>query len=253
MNSSSRLAMAFVAAILFAVPAAVAAQTPSFSAAQRQEIEGIVKDYLVRHPELLQQVIDELNKRQQEAEAAQHRAALRDNNKTLLFSPHQVVLGNPHGNVTLVEFFDYNCPYCRRALPDMLKLLKTDPNLRFVLKEFPVLGKGSDDAARVAIAARMQDTSGKKYLEFHQKLLGARGPADEARALEVAKQVGFDVGRIEKDINSAEVKRTLAEDFKLADALGVSGTPTFVVGDEVIVGAVGFDALQGKIAAAERK
>ena len=117
----------------------------------------------------------------------------------LFSSPHQVVLGNPHGNVTMVEFFDYNCGYCKRALPDMLTLMKTNPNLKFVLKEFPVLGEGSVEAARVAVAARMQDSSGKKYLEFHQKLLGGRGPADKTRALAVAKDVGFDMTRIEKD------------------------------------------------------
>ena len=97
------------------------------------------------------------------------------------------MLGNPQGNVTMVEFFDYNCGYCKRALPDMVELLKTNPNLKFVLKEFPVLGEGSVEAAHVAVAARMQDATGKKYIEFHQKLLGGRGPADKARALAVGQ------------------------------------------------------------------
>jgi protein-disulfide isomerase len=157
------------------------------------------------------------------------------------------VLGNPQGKVTMVEFFDYNCGYCKRALPDMIDLLKTDPDLKFVLKEFPVLGEGSVDAAHVAVAARMQDSTGKKYIEFHQKLLGGRGPADKARALAVAKEVGFDMPRIEKDMNSDEVKKTIDEDMKLADALGVSGTPTYIVGDEVVVGAVGLDELKQKL------
>jgi protein-disulfide isomerase len=149
----------------------------------------------------------------------------------------------------MVEFFDYNCGYCKRALPDMVDLLKTNPNLKFVLKEFPVLGQGSVEAAHVAVAVRMQDTSGKKYIEFHQKLLGGRGPADKAHALAVAKEVGFDMARIEKDMDSDEVKTTIAEDMKLADALGVSGTPTYVVGDELVVGAVGLDDLKAKLAA----
>ncbi len=252
MKTSLRLAIPMAAAMLLALPAAASAQKPTFSADQRHEIEGIVKDYLIQHPEVLHEVMVELDKRQQDAEAAQHRAAVRDNNATLLRSPHQVVLGNPQGNVTMVEFFDYNCGFCKRALPDMLTLLKTDHNLKFVLKEFPVLGEGSVEAARVAVAARMQDASGKKYIEFHQKLLGGRGPADKARALAVAKEVGFDMARIEKDMGSDEVKKTIDEDMKLADALGVSGTPTYVVGDEVVVGAVGLDALKEKIAA-ERK
>jgi protein-disulfide isomerase len=127
--------------------------------------------------------------------------------------------------------------------------LKSNPDLKFVLKEFPVLGPGSVEAAHVAIAARMQDPSGKKYIEFHQKLLGGRGEADKAHALAVAKDVGFDMARLEKDMDSDEVKKTIDEDMKLADALGVSGTPSYVVGDQVVVGAVGVDELKAKLKA----
>jgi protein-disulfide isomerase len=201
---------------------------------------------------VVQDVMAELDKRQQSAETEKHRLAVDDNSSAIFRSPHQVVLGNPQGNVTMVEFFDYNCGYCRHAMSDMLELLKTDSNLKFVLKEFPVLGEGSIEAAHVAVAARMQDATGKKYLEFHQKLLGGRGAIDKARALAVAREVGFDMARIEKDMGSDEVKKTIDEDMKLADALGVNGTPSYVVGEEVVVGAVGLDALKEKIAA-ERK
>jgi protein-disulfide isomerase len=252
MISSPRTALLIAAAIVMASPAVASAQTQTFSADQRQEIENIIKDYLIQHPEVMQDVMAELEKHQQAAETEKHRAAVVENNATLFSSPHQVVLGNPHGNVTMVEFFDYNCGFCKRALSDMLDLLKTDPNLKFVLKEFPVLGEGSVEAAHVAVAARMQDATGKKYIEFHQKLLGGHGPADKARALAVAKEVGFDMARIEKDMGSDEVKKTIDEDMKLADALGVNGTPSYVVGDEVVVGAVGLDTLKEKIAA-ERK
>ncbi len=233
-------------------PAQAPAAAPppsSFSADQRREIESIVKSYLVAHPEILQDAMDALDKQQKQADADKARETIKKDNATIFNSPHQVVLGNPHGNVTMVEFFDYNCAFCKRALPDMLTLLKTDPNLKFVLKEFPVLGTGSVEAAHVAVAARMQDPTGKKYIEFHQKLLGGRGPADKERALAVAKEVGFDMPRLEKDMNSEEVKTTIDEDMKLADALGVSGTPTYVVGDEVVVGAVGLDQLRDKIKA----
>jgi protein-disulfide isomerase len=233
------------ATTLFALPAS--AQT--FSDDQRQQIEGIVKDYLMKHPELIQDVMSALDKKQQEAEAQKASVTIKDNNATLFNSPHQVVLGNPQGKVQIVEFFDYNCGFCKRALPDMLTLLKSDPDIKFVLKEFPVLGEGSVEAAHVAVAARMQDPTGKKYIDFHQKLLGGRGPADKARALAVAKDVGFDMTRLEKDMNSDEVKTTIDEDMKLADALGVNGTPSYVVGNELIVGAVGLDELKEKIAA----
>jgi protein-disulfide isomerase len=249
MTMIARTATLIAATVCLALPASAQAQ---FSADQRREIETIVKDYLLAHPEVMQDVMSEMEKRQQAAEAEKHRAAVVENNATLFNSPHQVVLGNPRGNVTMVEFFDYNCGFCKRALSDMLDLLKTDPNLKFVLKEFPVLGEGSVEAARVAVAVRMQDVSGKKYIEFHQKLLGGRGQADKARALAVAKEVGFDLARIEKDMGSDEVKKTIDEDMKLADALGVSGTPSYVVGDELVVGAVGLDTLKEKIAA-ERK
>ena len=247
---NSRLAIALATAMLLALPAAALAQ--SFSPDQRHEIEGIVKDYLLAHPEVMQEIIAGVDKHQQDVEAEKARATIRDNNATLFNSTHQVVLGNPNGNVTMVEFFDYNCAYCKRALNDMLTLLQADPNLKFVLKEFPVLGEGSVEAAHVAVAARMQDPTGKKYIEFHQKLLGGRGPADKAHALAAAKEAGFDMARIEKDMASDEVKKTIDENMKLADALGVNGTPSYVVGDEVVVGAVGLDALKDKIAAVRK-
>jgi protein-disulfide isomerase len=250
-SASSRLAFfaSLVAATALFAPCA-SAQT--FSDDQRHEIEGIVKDYLIKHPEIIQDVMSALDKKQQEADAAKARATIKDNNATLFNSPHQVVLGNPQGDIQVVEFFDYNCGYCKRALPDMLTLLKADQNIKFVLKEFPVLGEGSVEAAHVAVAARMQDPTGKKYLEFHQKLLGGRGAADKARALAVAKDVGFDMTRIEKDMASDEVKATIDEDMKLADALGVNGTPSYVIGSEVVVGAIGLDGLKEKIAAEKK-
>jgi protein-disulfide isomerase len=231
--------------LLFAAPAS-AQQT--FSDDQKHAIEGIIKDYLMAHPEVLQDAMAALDKKQQEADAEKARTSIKDNNATLFNSSHQVVLGNPQGTTTVVEFFDYNCGYCKKALPDMLTLLKTDPNIKFILKEFPVLGEGSVEAAHVAVAARMQDPTGKKYIEFHQKLLGGRGPADKARALAVAKDVGFDMARLEKDMASDEVKTTIDEDMKLADALGVNGTPSYVVGGELVVGAVGLEELKEKMA-----
>jgi protein-disulfide isomerase len=235
-------------AILLALPAAAPVRAQSFTADQRSEIEGIVKEYLLSHPELLQDVMTELEKRQTVAEAEKHRAAVKEYSTAIFTSPYQVTLGNTQGDVTLVEFFDYNCGYCKRAMSDMLELLKTDAKLKFVLKEFPVLGEGSVQAAQVAAAVRMQDKSGgKKYLEFHQKLLSGRGQVDKARALAVAKEVGFDAARIEKDLSSEEVKAQLEESFKLAEALGLNGTPSYVVGSDVVIGAVGLNMLKEKV------
>jgi len=234
------------AALVWAVP--LHAQT--FSETQRGEIEGIVKAYLIAHPEVIQEVMTEIEKRQADAEAEKHKEGVKQYSKVLFYSPRQVTLGNPDGDVTMVEFFDYNCGFCRRALADMLDLMKADPKLRVVLKEFPVLGPGSVEAAQVAVAVRMQDKDGKKYLEFHQKMLTGRGQADRARALAVAKEVGLDMGRLEKDMASDEAKETIDENLKMAEALGLNGTPSYVIGTDVVVGAVGLTALKEKVAAA---
>jgi len=244
-----RLAGAACIASAMLIAAAPAAE-PSFSEPQKTEIEKIIRDYLISHPEVLQEAITELDKRQATADAEKAKAAVSANAETLFNSSRQVVLGNPKGDVTLVEFFDYNCHFCKGALPALMDLMKDDNKLRVVLKEFPVLGPGSVEAAKVAVAVRMQDKSGKKYLDFHQKLLGGRGQADKARALAVAKEVGMDMTRLEKDMASDEVRVSLEESLKLAETLGLNGTPSYVVGDDVVVGAVGLDALRTKISSA---
>jgi len=185
-----------------------------------------------------------------DAKDGDHSAAIVNNADTLFSSPHQVTLGNPNGDVTLVEFFDYSCGFCKKALPDMIALIKDDPNLKIVLKELPILGPGSVEAARIAVAVRMQDPAGEKYLAFHQELLAAPGPASKERALTAAKDQGLDLSRLEQDVATDEVKATIGEDGKLAAALGIHGTPSYVVGDKVIVGAVGLAALKQKIEAA---
>jgi protein-disulfide isomerase len=234
-------------AVILTLAAASSSNADGFSSSQRSEVERIVREYLIAHPEVLQEAMNELDKRQTAAQAEKHKTAIKQYSDALFSSPRQVVLGNPNGNVTFVEFFDYNCGYCKRAMDDMLTLLKDDPKLKVVLKEFPVLGPGSVEAAQVAIAVHMQDKTGKKYLEFHQKLLTGRGEANKARAMAVAKDIGLDMARLDKDLASPEVKATLQESFKLAEALGLNGTPSYVIGDNVVVGAVGLEALKEKV------
>lgn len=178
------------------------------------------------------------------------RSAVAHHAGLLFSSAHQVTLGNPEGDVTLVEFFDYNCGYCRRALRDMLALMRDDPKLKVVLKESPILGPGSIEAARVAIAVRMQDPRGQKYLAFHRELLGARGPAGEDKALAAANDHGLDMTSLKHDMASDEVRATIAEDLQLARALGIAGTPGYVIGNTVVIGAVGYVALKARIDAA---
>ena len=216
------------------------ARAQGFTPAQRGEIEAIIKDYFLKHPEMIEQL-------QALAQSEKVKRLVTENREVLLNSPRQVTLGNPKGDVTMVEFFDYNCGYCKRALEDMMTLMKNDPNLRVVLKEMPVLSQGSIEAAQVGVGVAMQDKSGKRYLDFHTKLLTGRGQVDKARALAVAKEVGADMAKIEKDMNGAEVKAALQESFALAEALGFQGTPSYVIGNEAVVGAVGVKDLQAKI------
>ena len=244
MRFFARLALA---AGLMLTLGAFAGHAQGIPDAQRGEIEKIVHEYLIAHPEVLQEAMDALEKKQAADEAEKHQAAVKDNAEEIFNSPHQVVAGNPQGDVTFVEFFDYNCGYCKRAMSDMFDMMKTDPKLKVVLKEFPVLGPGSVEAARVAVAVRMQDKGGKKYMEFHQKLLGGRGQADKARALAVAKEVGMDMARLDRDMASDEVRQTLEGNLKLAEKLGLNGTPSYVIGSDIVVGAVGIDALKEKI------
>jgi protein-disulfide isomerase len=244
---------ALLAAAAFALAGATSVSAQTFSEPQRGEIEKIIKEYLLKHPEVLQEAMAELEKRQAVAEAEKARSAVKNHSEAIFNSPRQVTLGNPQGDVTFVEFFDYNCGYCKRALDDMNALMAKDPKLKVVLKEFPVLGPGSTEAAKVAVAVRMQDKTGKKYLEFHQKLLTGRGQADRARALAVAKEVGLDMARLEKDLKSEEIDATLAESMKLAEALGLNGTPSYVIGNDVVVGAVGLAKLGEKIQAARQQ
>jgi protein-disulfide isomerase len=242
------LAPALIALAALAAPRAASAQ--SFTDTQKSDIEAIVKNYLVSHPEVLEEAMNELTKRQAAAEDQKHQESIAKNADTIFNSPRGVVLGNKDGDVTFVEFFDYNCGYCKRAMADMLDLLKSDHKLKVVLKEFPVLSEGSVDAAKVAVAVRMQDPTGQKYLDFHQKLLGGRGPADKARAMAAAKDAGLDTAKLEKDMQSPEVKATIAENFKLAEDMGMNGTPSYVIGKQVVVGAVGLDGLKEKISVA---
>ncbi|MBB6308515.1 DsbA family protein [Xanthobacter tagetidis] len=228
--------------------ARVEAIVKEYLARHPEVVEGVVKDYLTRNPQVLQDAIEALLRSRRQA-TAEKAPAIRANAAALFASPHQVTLGNPEGDVTVVEFMDYNCGYCKRALADMVALIGEDPGIRFVLKELPVLGPTSTEAARVAVAVRMQDPSGAKYLAFHRALMAERGVSRE-RALAAATAAGLEPARIERDMASAEVDATLTESRRLAAALGIAGTPAYVVGNAVVPGAIGLAALKDRIRAA---
>jgi protein-disulfide isomerase len=210
-----------------------------------EEARRIVKDYLVANPDVLREAVAELNARK----AA---AAIKSNAAALYNSGKQVTLGNPKGSVTLVEFVDYNCGFCRRAVADLVELIQSDADLKVLLVEYPVLGPRSVEAARVAVALLTQDRSPATYLAFHRKLFAGPGPADRARALTVAAGLGIDLARLQTDSTRPEVDAVLDAGRNLARALGIRGTPTYVVCDNIVSGAVGIARLREKIAAARQ-
>lgn len=198
-----------------------------------EQIEKIVREYLLREPEVVYDALQELQRRQAEAAAVRQRAAIAENHGRLMDDPASPVGGNPDGDVTLVEFFDYRCAYCRRVVSSMRALLDEDGALRVVFKELPVLGPDSVRAAQAALASRHQDG----YVPFHFALMAADDLSLEGiRA--VARTVGLDPDRLEADMAAPEVKATIEANYALANELGIEGTPAFVIGDQLIPGAV---------------
>ncbi|MTI17281.1 DsbA family protein [Rhodobacteraceae bacterium RKSG542] len=217
----------------------------SDNALDREAVETIVREYLIENPEVIAEALTVLEERRVAEEEAAKKQALAEISDILFDSDNQVVLGNPEGDVTLVEFFDYNCGYCKRAMADMYRLIEEDSNLRVVLKEFPVLGQPSLDAAKVAIA--VNELAPEKYSDFHAVLMSQAGRANLETAMKAATDLGLDKAEVEKAMDSGAVQATLQEVYTIANALGLTGTPSYAIGSDVLVGAVGYDALKEKI------
>jgi protein-disulfide isomerase len=241
-------AAALAGSVLLGLAAAgPAPAADAFTEAEKAAIGDLVKTYIMEHPEIIQDALVALEEKKKAAEAAEMTAAISGMKDVLYSSTRQVVLGDPNAPITLVEFFDYNCGYCKRALDDTLAMLEEDKDVKIVLKEFPILGPGSVEAARVAVAVNL--VAPEKYVDFHKGLLGAKGHADEASALAVVEEIGLDVEAVKAKMKDPEVANTLEEVYTMANRLGLSGTPTYVIGDEVVFGAVGVEDLRVKVAA----
>ena len=218
---------------------AVVAATVSIAISQFGDRLGLsgsgqsVRNYLVANPEVLIDMQSELERKQVAEQKDLREKAINENAAALFRSEHSLIAGNPNGDVTVVEFFDYNCGYCRRAFKDLVKLIESDKNVRVVLKEFPIFGKPSEEVARIAIAASKQG----KYFEMHSALFNASGRATKDQALKTAEKIGLDVERLKKDMDLPEVKKVISETALLADKMGLQGTPFYLVGDKSIPGA----------------
>jgi protein-disulfide isomerase len=240
---------ATLAALAFSVTlpfSGAMAQTAAFNDGQKDAIRQIIKDYLIKNPEVIQEAMIELERRQKESEQQARLKITQDKTSPLFTAKHNVSFGNPNGDVTIIEFFDYNCGFCKRALGDLQKMVAEDKNVRVITKDFPVLGPGSMEAATVALAAKQQLTP-EKLWTFHQKLLTVRGNVGKQQAMDAAKEAGADMARITKDLDSPAVRLAIEENVQIADALGLTGTPSYVVGDEIVVGAVGFADLKARV------
>ncbi|NTF80818.1 DsbA family protein [Rhizobium rhizogenes] len=233
-------AVAIAASLAFVQPAA------ALDDQQKKEFGEFIKEYLVEHPEVLLDAQAALEKKQEAARLAQSSQAVTQNKDAIFNSKNDVSIGNPKGDITVVEFFDYNCTYCRHALGDMDTLLKQDTNVRFVLKEFPILGPDSVAASRVSDAFRK--LAPEKYAAFHRALLGSDGRASEDSAIEVAGSFGVNESAIRAEMAKSPNTDSVKATYQLATDLNVTGTPAYVIGNETISGAIGLEAIQQKIA-----
>jgi protein-disulfide isomerase len=243
-----------VAPLAFACALFAAAASPAFAAAditpgQREAIEGIIHDYLLHNPDVLIEALrsaeDKLS-RDADAKAAK---VLNDRRNEIYDDPATPVGGNPQGDATIVEFFDYRCPYCKQVLPELQTLLKEDRKLRFIYKEMPVLGPVSMTAAHAALAARKQG----KYEAFHNAMMATKGQITEDTVYKVAASVGLDIDRLKQDMAAPDIDRELKANLALADALNIRGTPGFIIGNKIVPGALDLNTLKDMVAEARKE
>jgi protein-disulfide isomerase len=261
MTLKTGLATALVAAVVAALVTAATivviwrtapgvVDAPS-AALDEKKIVDIVHNYLTKNPEVLVEMTTELEQRQAAEQAANQQKIISDNAEAIFRSPLANVAGNPNGDVNVVEFFDYNCGFCRRALPDVVKLIDSDDKVRVVFKELPIFGDESEAAAKAALAAAKQG----KYFEMHQKLFSEPGKADKDKALKIAQELGLDVPQLEKDMENPSIQQALDEAKDLAQKLGLQGTPLYLIGDRIVAGAPDdlYDQLTAKVAEVREK
>ena len=218
-------------------------------AVNREEVEVIIREFLAKNPEVLLEMQQALEVKQQEEQRVANLEVIKNANDEIFNAAYDGYVGNPNGKTTIVEFYDYNCGYCKRAQEDMQALTAADPDLRFVLKEFPILGPDSQKAHVVSMAFRT--LMPEKYGDFHNQLLGGQGRASEATAVKIAVSLGADEAKLREEMKNPAINEAFAKTYDLANKLSITGTPSYVVGNEVVFGALGQEVLSEKIAAAK--
>lgn len=231
--ASTMFALALVLALAVG-PAAARADDQPFSDKQQEAIKKVVHDYLMEHPEAIMEAVQAYREKERLAAEDAAKKAVVARHDQLNSDPTSPVVGNPDGDVTIVEFFDYHCPYCKAMSDSVFDAVNTDGKVRLVMKELPILSPDSVYAARAAIAARRQHL----YVEFHKALMHLKGPLSEASVMQTAAAVGLNVDKLKKDMNDQEVETIIDANLELAREIGVDATPAWVIGDKVSSGAM---------------
>ena len=241
-----RIAHAVAAPVLAMALVGSALPAAAFSDSEKKEMGEIIRQYLIENPEVLLEVQDAYQKKMDDQRNQQAKSVLNGQKELIFNSPVDIVMGNPQGKIEIVEFFDYNCGYCKRALSDMNDILSKDNNVRFVLKEFPIIGPDFEAAHKVSDAFRK--IAPEKYGDFHRALMGVDGRAGEESALEVAASLGVTEEQIRAKMAESPNDASVREAYQLATSLGITGTPSYIVGNEAVFGAIGSEAIEKKLA-----
>ena len=222
----------------------LAATSVSAEDLSREQMQELVLQTIHENPEIIMEALQTLQARKDQDDASQAQAVLSANRAALEQDPNAPVLGNPEGDVTVVEFFDYNCGYCRRTFEDVHTLMSDDTNVRVVMREWPILGEESVYAARASLASRNQG----KYEEFHNALMRNEGRANEASVMRIAGELGMDVEQLKLDMDAPEVVAHIQTSMQLTQALGLNGTPAFIFGEQLVPGAIELEQMQALVA-----
>ncbi len=246
-----RLVAMGLAMLVFAVSApARSSATEAMGPEQKAAVEALIRQYILDHPDVVVESLQRWQERQKAESEQKAKAALVEHRDLLENNPAAPVAGNADGDVTIVEFFDYRCGYCKRVFPAVQELIKTDGNIRYVFKEFPILGPDSMIASQAAQAVWF--IAPDRYLDFHAALMGARGALSEDRVLDIAAKVGLDRDAVKKGMGDPRVAETLASNLALGRDLGVNGTPAFVIGGQLVPGAIDLDTMKELVAEARK-
>lgn len=242
------LGAAIVLGALLTSTAVIGQAAEPLSDEQKSAVETLVRDYILKNPEIIVESLRGYEEKHRQASEKEAREAIATSRDALEKDRTSPVAGNPQGDVTLVQFFDYRCGYCKKVVPSIQELLKTDKNIRLVFKEFPILGPDSVTASRAALAA--WKISPDKYFPFHLALMEMRGEMSEARVLETAKKVGIDVDKLKTAMADSSIKSAIERNIDLARTLQINGTPAFIIGGQLVPGAVDLATLREMVATA---